>query len=91
MFAPHSHVFDILFSPSLREHLCQSQAPVGPWLTEVCKTLRYNWPGTLFEALCRDGQSGELDLNPLCKVCHTLSLCLRSAAENGIPGARCEF
>lgn len=90
-FSPHVHLFDFVYSPALRDELCRTQNAGGPWITELCKTLHCDWSGTIFEALSRNSQSGELDLNPRCKVCaHSFNFSCNSIRLTRI-GVRCKI
>lgn len=68
---PHPMVMDFLVWPKIRELRGEALRDLG-WLLQVCMTMTVNWPeergGGLKGAVCIDGQSGELDLNPIAKV-----------------------
>lgn len=72
LFAFHARVFDFVFSPTLRDYMCQIQDPDLGWLTEACITVLCEWPRATLDALCRNGSTGEIDLNDICKVSHPL-------------------
>ncbi|KAK8205644.1 hypothetical protein M8818_004821 [Zalaria obscura] len=67
---PHPMVMDFLVWPKIRELRGEALRDLG-WLLQVCMTMTVNWPeergGGLKGAVCIDGQSGELDLNPIAK------------------------
>lgn len=68
LFVPHARTFDFLVQPALRDLMCRNEAPDVRWLTDGMATIRCQWPKTLDYALCRDGWTAEIDLNPVAKV-----------------------
>lgn len=57
----------LLDSPVLREHICRTQSLELHWMASACATIACDWDRSPMEALCRNGSTGALDLNPIAK------------------------
>ncbi|KAF2721039.1 hypothetical protein K431DRAFT_84143 [Polychaeton citri CBS 116435] len=68
IFAQHSRVYDFIFTPSLREHICQSRYHDMRWLTEACVTVVCDWQWAVADGLCQDSSTNEFDLSLACKA-----------------------
>jgi hypothetical protein len=68
LFVPHARTFDFLVQPALRDLMCRNESPDVRWLTDGAATIHCEWSRDTNDALCRDGRTTELDLNPIAKV-----------------------
>ncbi|KAI5358891.1 hypothetical protein Slin14017_G111740 [Septoria linicola] len=69
IFTVHPLVVDFVHSPALRDYLChfQSLTRTMRWILSACITITCEWQRESIDAVCRDGWTVELDLNPISK------------------------
>lgn len=63
--ATHTFMVDTVLSPTLRDHLCESQSTDMRWCTSAWTTVQCDWNWSGLDLLCRDDRTGELDLSPI--------------------------
>lgn len=67
-FVSHPCVYDFILPQRLRDLVCFSDTPDIRWFTEAGKTITCHWHGDVTAALCKDGETNEIDLNPIARV-----------------------